>query len=553
MLVELRIRDFAVVEDLTLELGPGLNVLTGETGAGKSIIVDALSLLLGERASSEDVRRGRDRAVVEAVFDIEGLSEVSGRLEELGLPADDGHLILRREVQSAGRNRAWVNGSPATAKVVGELGAALVDLHGQHQHQSLLGRRAHRDLLDGYAGAREIAARVRAQHARWVEAARELEAHRERVRALEQQSDFLRFNLSEIRDAALEPGEEEAVEVEARRLENARELGEESGRIAWGLAGGDDPLVDRLAELRRGARQLADLDPAAAAIHEGLEGAWHLLSDASREAERYAEGIEVDPARLEELQQRRDLFFRLKRKYGPELDDVIATGERLAREVAALDAADRDVGALESRVDAEATALGDLAGELSRARSEAARRFAASVQEVLPDLGMPGARLEVRLEPREAPGASGSEDVSILCALNAGFEPRPLARVASGGELSRLMLALKTILADVDRIPTLVFDEIDAGVGGAVAIGVAAKLVEVSGHHQVFVITHLPQVASRARAHLLVRKEDGTELVSTAVESLDGEARVREIARMLGGDPESSASRDHARELLQAG
>ena len=553
MLVELRIRDFAVVEDLTLELGPGLNVLTGETGAGKSIIVDALSLLLGERASSEDVRVGRDRAVVEAVFDVHALDWAQERLDELGLPpAEDGHLILRREVQAEGRNRAWVNGSPATATVVGRIGSGLVDLHGQHQHQTLLDRRSQRAVLDAFAGAAEAAEGVRDAHRAWTEARTELDAHTERVRALERQADFLRFQHGEIAEADVDPDEEDGLEAEASRLENARELVEESGRIAWGLSGGDESLLDRLAELRALGRRLASLDREAAPLSEGLENAWHLLSEVARDAEHYGEAIEVDGGRLEALQRRRDLLFRLKRKYGPELVDVVATGERLAAEVAELDAADRDLSRLESEVASRRSELAAAAKELTRLRTEAAPRFASGVARVLPALGMPDARLDVVLTTRDEVGAGGAEDVEFRISLNAGFEPRPLAKVASGGELSRIMLALKTVLAEIDRVPTLVFDEIDAGIGGAVANGVAEKLAEVSGHHQVFVITHLPQVASRARAHLLVEKRSGGDLVSTAVAALDGEERIREIARMLGGDPDSSASRDHARELLGA-
>ncbi len=553
MLVELRIRDFAVVEDLTLQLGPGLNVLTGETGAGKSIIVDALSLLLGERASSDDVRSGRDRALVEAVFDLANFPDLVQRLDDLGLPADDDHLILRREVQAHGRNRAWVNGSPATATVVGELGSRLVDLHGQHEHQTLLDRNAQRVFLDAYAGSGAVVAEVKLAHTTWAASRQKLETHRERVRELERQADFLRFQHAEIRDAELDLDEEAELERDARRLEHARELGEDAQKLAWGLTGGDEPVLDRIAELRGLARRLAELDESTADLLGALENAWQTLSAAASDADAYAEGIDLDPARLEEVQRRKDLLFRLKRKYGPELSDVVDTGARLQAEVEQLDAADRDLTSLQAEVETREAVLRDAATRLTAARVDAAERFQTAVNDVFPALGMPDARLEIALRPLDAPGTSGAESVEFECAMNSGFAVRPLSKVASGGELSRIMLALKAVLAEVDAVPTLIFDEIDAGIGGVVATGVAAKLAEVALNHQVFVITHLPQLASRACAHLLVEKQSGSGLVSTSVVTLQGEDRVREIARMLGGDPESATSRDHARELLQTG
>lgn len=531
----------------------GLNVLTGETGAGKSIIVDALSLLLGERASSQDIRAGRDRASVEAVFDLADFPDLVARLDELGLPADDDHLILRREVQAHGRNRAWVNGSPATATVVGELGSRLVDLHGQHEHQTLLDRGAQRDFLDGYAGCRPQAEAVRVAHQDWARSRDRLAVHQERVRELERQADFLRFQHSEIQGAELDPDEEGTLERDARRLEHARELGEDARKLVWALTDGDEPILDRISELRSLARRLSTLDEATSDLHAAFENAWHTLAEASRDAEAYAEGIDLDPERLEEVQRRKDLIFRLKRKYGPELTDVIETGSRLAAEVAELDAADRDLSSLTAEVATREATLRKAAVDLTAARTEAAARFQMAVSQVFPALGMPDARLDIALRALEHPNANGAESVEFLCAMNAGFEVRPLAKVASGGELSRIMLALKAVLAEVDTVPTLIFDEIDAGIGGVVATGVAAKLAEVAQNHQVFVITHLPQLASRARAHLLVEKRSESGLVSTAVAALEGEDRVREIARMLGGDPESATSRQHARELLQAG
>ncbi len=553
MLIELRIRDYAVVQTLSLELGPGLNALTGETGAGKSIIVGALSLLLGERASSDDVRVGADRAVVEGVFDVEGHPTLLSQLDELGLQAEDGLLILRREVQAEGRNRAWVNGSPATASVVGRLGSALVDLHGQHEHQTLLNRRAQRAILDAFASLEDTAGEVRALHRTWTTARDALAEREARARELASRADFLRFQLDEIASADIEVGEDETLEVAGRRLEHARELGEGAHGLHELLYGGDEALADRLADARALAARLARVDPTLKPIEAGIEEAYHAIVEAGREAGDYAAGVEHDPRELERVRERQHQLFRLKQKYGPALDDVVSTGERLATEVEELDAADRDLSDLKATRDRARDALHLAAARLTSAREAAGGRLAEAVEAILPELGMPGAVFETAFIPRDEPGASGAEEVEFRVALNPGFAPKPLGRVASGGELSRVMLALKALLAQVDRVPTLVFDEIDAGIGGVVATGVARKLAEVARDHQVFVITHLPQLASRAEAHLLVEKGESAEgMASTSVRPLEGEERVAEIARMLGGDPESETSREHARELIGA-
>ena len=550
MLVELRIRDYAVVEDLTLRLGPGLNALTGETGAGKSIIVGALSLLLGERASSSVVRSGAQRATVEAVFDLNGLPEVERRLEELGLPSDDGLVILKREVAAEGRNRAWVNGSPATAGLVGELGSALVDLHGQHEHQTLLRSPDQRGILDAFAGAGSEADRVGALYGRVRSLQAELEEKERRVRDLESRADFLRFQLGEIDGAHLHTGEDDALEAEARRHEHSEELALGASGVHESLYGGEDALSDRIAEARSTVQRLARFDPSLEEAARLLDDAWHAVTDAGRRMGDYASSIEHDPARLEELRGRLDRIFRLKRKYGPDLADVLATAERVRGELRDLDDADHDVGEILSGLEEARGELQTAAAALTAARTDAAGRLTDAVSSVLPDLGLGSATFQVRLRPIEQVGPHGAEAVDFLVAMNKGFEAMPLARVASGGELSRVMLALKSILADVDRIPVLVFDEIDAGIGGVVATAVARKLAEVATRHQVFVVTHLPQLAARARAHLRVEKDEGAERSVTRVRELDGEGRVEEVARMLGGDPESPTSREHARELL---
>jgi len=552
MLIELRIENFAVIERLAVRLEPGLNVLTGETGAGKSIIVGALSLLLGERASSVTVRTGAERAVVEGVFDIAGRPDVAELLADHGLEPEDGLLILRREVAAEGRNRAWVNGAASTAGLVGELGSLLVDLHGQHEHQALLRPDAQREILDAFAGHAERVSGLRAAHRALVSAHEALQALDVRRREVEQRADFLRFQLDEIESAEVEPDEEQRLEEESRRLEHAEELARLSEGLHQALYEDESAVSVTLGALRRDLEQLIRIDRGQEPARELLEAAYYSVEELGRRLGEYARGVEHDPARLESIRRRQDVLYRLKRKYGPELADVLEAGRRARSELDLLEGTGAERRSLE-RAEVEARAeVERLAAEISRGRRAAADRLSAAVMEAFPGLGMAGGRFEVRLQPLEEPGPSGSERAEFLVSVNRGFEPASLARVASGGELSRVMLALETILAGLDRTGTLVFDEIDAGIGGRIGVQLGLRLSEVARHHQVFVITHLPQIASRAHHHLLVEKAEVDGMSRTAVEELDGDRRVRELARMLGGDPDSETSLDHARELLRA-
>lgn len=552
MLTELRIRDFAVIDRLTLRLGAGLNALTGETGAGKSIIVGALSLLLGERASADVVRTGAARAEVEGVFDVEDNAAVRAALAGQGLEPEDGLLIIRREIAAGGRGRVWVNGVASTVGLLGELGVHLVDLHGQHEHQTLLQPRNQRDVLDAWSDARELAVAVQREHARLLAARAGLDALDARTRETEQRADYLRFQLQEIEGAQLRAGEEEELEGEVRRLSHAGELAGLAESLHDELYAREDCVTARVVEVRHTLDRLARIDDSLAEWKETVQNALFSLQELGREMGDYAAGVEQDPARLDALRNRLDLISRLKRKYGPEIDDVLALASQARRELDALDSAELDREALEREIGDARKALDAAARRLSKARGAGAKRLAAEIASVLPDLGMPGARFEVALTALAEPGPHGGEDVEFRIAVNAGFEPRPLSRVASGGELSRVMLALKTALAKLDNVPTLVFDEVDAGIGGRVANQVGEKLAAVAAHHQVFVITHLPQIASRARHHLLVQKLDRDGITATTVGQLEDDARVRELARLLGGDPESDVSREHARELLSS-
>lgn len=550
MLKELRVRNYAVIDEVHLELGPGLNVLTGETGAGKSILVGALSLLVGERASAEVIRAGEDRALVEGVFEIPADPALRERCDQAGIDLSDGWLILRRELQREGRNRAWVNGSPATAGLVGEIGGALVDLHGQHEHQALLRPGPQRRILDAFAGAESIAAAVRSAWESLQAARRAEEELARRTSETRERADLLRHKAKEIEAAKPSPGEEEAMAAEIRRLEHSEELLALSGELHEAVYGGEEALVDRLGRLGRALESLLRIDPGADDLRELYGGTRVTLEELGRRLSEYHHSVQHDPARLERLRQRQDLLYRLRRKYGGTIEDLVEEGRRARTELSALETSDADLRRLEREAEDAGRELALRAAALTEARTGAAARLARDVSALLPDLGMPGGVFRLALEARESPGPDGAEDVAFLVSLNPGFDPGPLARVASGGELSRVMLALKTVLAGVDEVPSLVFDEIDAGIGGRVAHRVAERLAGVAEEHQVFAITHLPQIAARAATHFRVEKGERDGRATTEVVALDPVARVEEIARMLGGDPESEVSRRHAEELL---
>jgi len=550
MLRELHVRNYAVIDDVRIELQPGLNVLTGETGAGKSLIVGALSLLLGERAFSDVVRTGESRAVVEGVFDCSRVPELTRLCEEQGIDVEDGWLILRREVQREGRNRAWVNGSAATAGLIRQLGEALVDLHGQHEHQALLRRDAQRDILDAFGGATEAAFRTAEAHARVASLRRRIEETREEAARTRERADYLEYRVREIEAARLEIGEDESTRLEARRLEHSEELMEVSAALYAAVYGDDGALVDRLGELTRKVEDLVRIDPEAAEIGALFTGSRTTLEELGRRLTAYHTTVEHDPERLAELRARLDVIHGLKRKYGETIEQILRAGQLASEE---LERADRSVLDLEGLVREEEQARSDLAREaagLTELRRSAARRLEDEVSGLLPELGMEGGRFRVQLDQLDAVGSKGAEWVEFQVSLNPGFDPGPLSRVASGGEMSRVMLALKTVLAEVDGVPSLVFDEIDSGVGGRVAHQVAARLARVAESHQVFAITHLPQIASRAGAHLYVEKIQKDGRAAARVRRLEGDDRVEELARMLGGDPGSEVSRRHAAELL---
>jgi len=555
MLTELRIKNFAIIESLSLPLAPGLNVLSGETGAGKSIIVGALSLLLGERANSDLVRTGADRATVEGVFETEDRSEIAAALDERGIDLDDGRIVLKREVTLTGRTRGWINGTTVPAGVLAEVGRLLVNIHGQHEAQSLLEPDSQRRILDAFAEATELAGRVRSAFDALAQARGDITELEARRADAERRADYLRHVVREIEDAKPSPGEDARLEDEARRLEHADELRSLAETVAESLEGRGtegEGILERMAQVHRAIGGLLRIDETVARLQELYDTGYYALEELAREADAYARQVDLDPDRLIEVQQRRDMIFRLLKKYGPVLEDVIETGRRSRAELDLVDSAAFDLRQLRSRERTAGDHLLSAATALTTARQGAAGRLSHEVDLLLPDLGLVDGHFAIALEHRSEPGPDGAEDVEFRVTLNVGHDARALSRVASGGELSRVMLALTTILARADRVPTLVFDEVDAGIGGRVGSEVGGTLRRVAMHHQVFAISHLPQIASCAHHHIVVSKGARGGVTTADVHVVDGESRIHEIARMLGGDPEREVSRAHARELLGA-
>ncbi|MFI5279195.1 MAG: DNA repair protein RecN [Gemmatimonadales bacterium] len=550
MLTELRVQGLAVIADARVELTSGLNVLTGETGAGKSLLVDALALLLGERAESELVRPGTSRAVVEGSFDVARRTHLAAALDRLGIEPEDGRLILKREVQAAGRSRAWVNGSPVTVGVLSELGRQLVDLHGQHETQSLLREGAQRAILDAYAEADGEASAVAESFDERSRLTAEREAIVARRADARKRADYLRHVADEIGRAAPKAGEMEALEDESRRLGHAEELGRTAVELADLLDGDDHAAGHVLGHVARLLASLERIDArGSAGWREMLDAAVLNVGELGRSVRDYAESLELDPARLASVEARRDILSRLDQKYGPGLDRVLAAGEEAQRELSLLDTADSDLGELDRAIAEIERTFVERCKALGAKRRSAAKRLGVAVSQHLGDLGMPGGTFRVALDRVEAPTRHGAEGAAFLCTLNPGMGERPVAKAASGGELSRLMLALKVELARHDRVPTLVFDEVDTGIGGHVADRVAEALARVGESHQVLVITHLAPIAAAAARHLIVAKGGESGVAQTDVMIAHGEDRVEEVARMLGGA--QTTARKHAQEMLR--
>lgn len=563
MLRTLRIRHLAVIEDLTISFGAGLNVLTGETGAGKSIVVDAVGLAAGDRAESHRIRTGEDRAVVEAVFELPQGSAAAALLAERGMdPPEGGELAVRREVRGPGASgRVFVNGSPVTVAQLREIGDVLVELHGQHEHQSLLSAERHLELLDTFAAADGLADRVR-------EAFEAVTAARQRLAELRQLAERRSRRAAELAEVVREVDRVRPSPGEAERLERERRVLQNAGRIAAlldeaiGLLGDGEPAAASLAAAgARRARELGGLDPFLAGIADAIEAARIELQEAASSLRAYRSRADFDPARLEAVEARRAELSRLLLRYGPDEEAALRAREAAAAELAAIEGLEASLEEARLRLSEAEARYADAARALSAARAEAAPRMGREVELQLRALAFKTARFEVgfatahgeRLEASGLPlSARGAERAEFLLAANPGEQARPLARVASGGELARVMLALHLVSEKAARGKVLVFDEVDAGVGGVAAGAVGQRLARLGRRCQVLLVTHLPQVAAHADRHYHVRKAVAGGRTRVAVAELDGEERVEELARMLGGRAVTPASRRHAAEMLAA-
>jgi DNA repair protein RecN (Recombination protein N) len=571
VLQEIRIRGLGVIDDAQLELGPGLTVVTGETGAGKTMVLTGLGLLMGGKPDGGAVRAGAERAIVEGRLRVDADSAAVARAIEAGAELEDDELLVSRTVLAGGRSRAYVGGRSAPVSVLVDLSDEMVAVHGQSDQQRLLRSSRQRTALDRFAGAAvaEPLAEygVRYERLRAVDA--ELTEVTTRARERAQEADLLRFGLSEIERVDPQPGEDVALRSEEDRLAYADAL-RTAAETAHGYLSADETgpeQVDALT-LLGSARQVLESerghDEQLAALAERLAEASYLLGDVAADLASYASGLETDPARLAEVQDRRAALTDLIRKYADppvlgaddggqgagEIDAVLAWAERGSRRLLELDGDDERVVALREERDTLRAELEQLAATITKARSEAADRFSAAVSVELTAQAMPHARVVVEVRPRGELSAHGADDVEILFSAHRSAQPRPLEKGASGGELSRLMLAIEVVFAGADPVPTFVFDEVDAGVGGKAAVEVGRRLAALARHAQVLVVTHLPQVAAFADRHLTVVKSDDGSVTSSDVQMLDDDARVRELSRMLAGQEDSASARAHAEELL---
>lgn len=548
MLLALHLRDFVIVDSLAIDFGPGFTVLTGETGAGKSILIDALQLTLGARGDAGVVREGATRADLVAEFATS--TALEQWLAERDLAGDAGTVMLRRIVEADGRSRALINGHPATVAQLREIGEQLIDIHGQHAAQSMLRSGGQRDLLDAFGQLQPLAAEVSRDFTRW-RAARERTAaaqSADRETALERER--LQWQATELAQLALEPGEWETLNDEQRRLANAAALLEGARAAAEQLADTDDALTGRLQSLLHRIRPLAQIDPRLADAVTMLDSACIQADEAASALSAYAERIDLDPERLARIEQRIGQAFTLARKLRLPPESLAATLTELQTRLAELEAA-QDGAALQAAEQAAQASFSASAARLSSARRQSAEQLAQGVSGHLQPLGMAGARFLVAIEPAE-PASAGQDKVEFRIAGHVGALPRPMAKVASGGELSRVGLAVAVLAAQANPVPTLIFDEADAGVGGAVGDAIGLLMRTLGAARQVLCVTHLPQVAARAHQHLSVSKAAREGHVFSQIQVLDRASRVDEVARMLAGSEITATTRKHARELLAA-
>ncbi|WP_456385134.1 DNA repair protein RecN [Desulfolithobacter sp.] len=552
MLQELHIENLALIDSLHLDFSgqdTGLIVFTGETGAGKSIILQALHLLTGGRGSTTWIRSNCDRAVIEACFLLGPEQRESLELlREHGLE-NDGECIIRRILSRTGRSRVYVNDHLVTARLAGRLATNLVSIASQHDHQELLSSRRHLDFLDSFGELWPERQEFAGLYARWQKLACSLRTLQEKEQDKEQRRDFLAFQLREIQEVDPAPGEDEELSLERDRLKSSTTLATLAARSHELLHG---RLIEHLAEIRKNMEQVASLDESARELSERITTACYEIEDLESALRDYRGSIPMDPGRLEEINGRLAALKTLQRKYGPTLEEVLEFAVRAEEELQTLDSMEQEIARLEKELEMLSAELRSRASQLTRKRQQAAASLKKAMERELSSLSFPQALFSAAVESdAENMQATGQDQVTFLFSANPGEEPKPLIKVVSGGELSRLMLAMKCLLARRDQVETVIFDEVDAGIGGKAAEAVAGKISELAGHHQVFCITHLPQIAAYATAHYLVEKQVQEGRTSTSIRMLDVDSRVLELARMLGGNSLTDQTMAFARDLIE--
>lgn len=553
MLRTLSVRNFAIIDQLELEFAPGFNVLTGETGAGKSILMGALNLLLGGRAGGEMVRSGANKATLDAVFDISGLTELQQIIEEMGYELEDDLLLLSREVNATGKSTCRISSRPATVTQLKEIGDWLVDLHGQHEHQSLLAVARHIDMLDTWGGKPLLELRSQI-----VEVYQTLQNLRQQKESLERDArerahllDLYQFQAQEIQKANLKVGEDDTLQAEHRRIANAQRLAE-NALEASAIIAGSDGEAGIVSLLSRAVRCLEDgvgIDESLQPMLEAVRSAYYELTEAQHDLSKYVDNLEFNEERLQEIEERLETLRNLKRKYGTTIQEVIQYGKETAEKLHQLTHSEELSESLEQEIVQNTKVLTELSKTLSDRRHLAAKEFQETTLAELTDLGLSRTRFEVLVSPTE-PSSKGADRVEFMISTNPGEPLRPLAKVASGGEVSRVMLAIKSAMAKRGSLPTMVFDEIDVGVGGRTAHVIAEKMAHLAEKAQILCITHLAQLASRGQNHFYIEKQATNDETRVVVTPLTPENRVFEIARMMGAVELTDSALQHAKEML---
>ena len=563
MIKEIRIRNFAIIENLAVNFEQGLNVLTGETGAGKSIILGALNLLLGGRADTDSIRSGETTAFVEGAFEVTDPATLD-LIRECGIEMEDGELLVKRQVSNAGKNRCLLNDSPVTVSTLAKIGDRLVDLHGQHDHQALLHPETHIDLLDLYGKSQELRNEFALNFSDYQTQAKKLQSMKMDEQERLQKEEFLSFQLAEIDAAGLSEEEEEEIKAESHKLKHAEKIRAGLQQSQSLLTDDQGSILENLGQVLKELEAVLEIDPGLAETVERSRSAYYELEEVVESLRSYNRSLEFNPNRLEEIEDRLAEINGLKRKFGNDITEILKRRDQIAEELQQLASNDENMKALEEELRQKEKVLSKLAIRLAEKRESAAKNFTASVEKELKELSMGNVQFGVRFDyPSDPDGfilfrkekmkasATGLGTLEFMFSPNPGEELRPLVKIASGGEVSRVMLALKSILNDQDTIPVMIFDEVDTGIGGGVAEKVGLKLQKVASAKQVLCITHLPQIAGLASSHFRIEKQIKSKRTHSTIHQLEHEERVEELARMSSGETITDASLEHAREMLR--